>query len=45
MFRVLLAFALLFGSGIAAKVGSGWDPDGLTVDNEDDAGSHWDPNG
>ena len=41
MFRALLVLVFLFGS----KVGSQWDPDGLTVENEDDAGGQWDPNG
>ena len=45
MFRVLLVLALLFGSGVAAKAGGRWDPNGLTVDDEDDAGGQWDPNG
>lgn len=43
MFRALLVFVLLLGS--AAKVGNGWDPDGLTVENEDDVGGQWDPDG
>ncbi len=41
MFRALLVLVFLFGS----KVGGQWDPNGLTVDNEDDVGSHWDPDG
>jgi hypothetical protein len=47
MFRVLFFFmsalANLFDP--VAKVGNGWDPNGLTVPTDNDAGSHWDPNG
>jgi hypothetical protein len=41
MFRALLVLVFLFGS----KVGGQWDPDGFTVENEDDVGNQWDPNG
>ena len=41
MFRALLVLVFLFGS----KVGSHWDPDGFTVENEEDVGNQWDPNG
>lgn len=41
MFRALLVLVFLLGP----KVGSQWDPNGLTVENKDDVGNQWDPNG
>jgi len=47
MFRVLFFFVSALANLLdpVAKVGSGWDPDGLTVPADNDVGGQWDPNG